>query len=742
MMQDHTGNPLPKEVHRRALGAALLLALALTLASLYAYRHFQNAANADLDTDTDVVLGVLATRLQEYINAHLGAIRVLRNAWQRYGSNSYDQFRTDVLSVTAEFPGFQAINWVDNDHRIRWVFPEEGNRAVVDLDVRTRPTAYAALQESLANGDMSVTAPFTLTQGGRGIVAYLPLRRDGRPEGLIDVAFRLRVLVGHVYTDEIASRYLLRVRDGGEPVFVAPGFENVTEHVRTRDLRFWNRTWHLELAPRAIASPDIAYIRLALAVAIIGALSLAILTYHLLMTRAAHDLAAARVAHVANYDDLTGLGNRYRLDQRLEADQSRASTERHPALLLMNVGRTRLINGVHGPNVGDALLRGVAGRLAAVCGRDNVFRLSGDEFAAVLPDCGADRAREVASTLVAAIAPPFEIDGLTLEVPCAIGIAIAPEHGRGAKALMRAADTALFAAREDGEHQVLVYDDAMRLKVEEELNLAAEIRAGLTRGEFRLVYQPVINLRNGTLRGFEALVRWQHPVRGMVSPDRFIPVAESSGLIEPLGRFVLHEACRQAQAWTIERGWPVHIAVNVSPRQLLDLGIVDTVREALLATGLPPRKLMLEITESLVMENIATATKLLESIKQLDVGIAMDDFGTGYSSLSYLTQLPIDLVKIDSSFTRRLGADPQAASLLEAIIKITRVVGLKVVAEGVETDAQLRMLQGFECDYAQGYLFSRPVPPEEGARMLGRQWSSAQLAGEAMQGADARTGMS
>jgi EAL domain-containing protein (putative c-di-GMP-specific phosphodiesterase class I) len=175
---------------------------------------------------------------------------------------------------------------------------------------------------------------------------------------------------------------------------------------------------------------------------------------------------------------------------------------------------------------------------------------------------------------------------------------------------------------------------------------------------------------------------------------------------------------------------------------LLDLGIVDTVREALLATGLPPRKLMLEITESLVMENIATATKLLESIKQLDVGIAMDDFGTGYSSLSYLTQLPIDLVKIDGSFTRRLGADPQAASLLEAIIKITRVVGLKVVAEGVETDAQLRMLQGFECDYAQGYLFSRPVPAEEGARLLGRQWSSAQLAGEAMQGADARTGMS
>ncbi len=489
-----------------------------------------------------------------------------------------------MLSVTAEFPGFQAINWVDNDHHIRWVFPEEGNRAVVDLDIRTRPTAYAALQELLANGDMSVTAPFMLTQGGRGIAAYLPLWRDGRPEGLIDVAFRLDVLVGHVYTDEIESRYLLRVRDGEEPVFVAPGFESVAEHMRARDLRFWNRTWQLELTPRAAAAPDNAYDQLALAVAITGALALAVLMYHLLMTRAAHGLAAARVARVANFDELTGLGNRYRLDQRLEADQARAATGQHPALLLMNVGRTRLINGVHGPNVGDALLRGVAGRLAAVCGQDNVFRLSGDEFAAVIPDCSAEQARKVASALVAAIAPPFEIDGLTLEIPCAIGIAIAPEHGRNAKALMRAADTALFAAREDGDHQALVYNDAMRLKVEQELNLAAEIRAGLGRDEFRLVYQPVFNLRNGTLRGFEALVRWQHPVRGMVSPDRFIPVAERSGLIEPLGRFVLHEACRQAQAWTIERGWPVHIAVNVSPRQLLDLGIVDTVRAALRAT--------------------------------------------------------------------------------------------------------------------------------------------------------------
>jgi len=739
-MTDHAANPLPRQVHRRALGAALVLGLVLALASILAYRHFQQSAHNDLETDTDVVLSVLSTRLQEYVNAHLGAVRVLRNAWQRYGSNDYNQFRTDVVSVISEFPGFQAISWVDNDHVIRWVFPEKGNHAIIDLDIRTRPGPYATLKAALANGDMSVTGPFQLTQGGRGIVVYLPLRRDGQSVGLIDAAFRLEALVGHVYTDAIAARYLLSVLDGKEPVFVSPGFTEASEHVRTRTVKVWNRAWQLQLAPRPATVPDNVYDKLALAVALAGAFALAVLTYHLLMARAAHGAAAARVARAANFDDLTGLGNRYRLDQRLETDLAHSSQGRHQALLLMNVGRTRLINGVHGPNVGDALLRAVAGRLAAVCGQDNVFRLSGDEFAAVLPGGNAEQARQLAARLVAAIAPPFEIDGLTLEVPCAIGIAIAPEHGPGARALMRAADTALFAARKDGDHGVLVYDEAMRMKVEEELNLASEIRAGLARGEFTLAYQPVIDLRNGTLRGFEALVRWQHPVRGMVPPDRFIPVAERSGLIEPLGRFVLHEACRQAQAWGVERGWPVHIAVNVSPAQLLDLGIVDTVRDALRATGLPARKLMLEITESLVMENVAAATKLLEGIKQLDVGIAMDDFGTGYSSLSYLTQLPFDLVKIDGSFTRRLGVDPQAASLLEAIIRITRVGRMKVIAEGVETEEQLRILQGFQCDYAQGYLFSRPVPAAEGAKLLGRQWSSVHFAREATDGEAPVTG--
>ncbi|MFO1350549.1 MAG: EAL domain-containing protein [Gammaproteobacteria bacterium] len=699
-----------------------MLFIALCIGSYYAFRQAQEIAGAKLDTDTDLVLNVLAARLQEYVNAHIGASRVLRNAWQRYGSNDYDQFLTDVLSVSAEFPGFQAISWVDNEHVIRWVYPPGDNWAIVNLNVRTRPFAYAVLQTALANGDMAITPPFTLTQGGHGIVAYLPVQRDGKPGGLIDVAFRVSTLIDHVYGPEIASRFSLRIRDGQYPVAGAPAFDAGPEHIRVRSVRLGDRAWQVELAPRQSMSTGLVSEEMAFAITLIVAIAFSALTYHLLLTRAAHRIAASEATRVANFDDLTGLGNRYRIERRLDAEYRQASEQRKLALLAINVGRTRLINGVYGPHVGDALLRGVAERLAAMHGADKAFRLSGDEFAVVLPDCDGDHARQAATTVVRGLTPPFAIAGLTLEVPCAIGIAIAPAHGDGAKALMRAADTALFAAREDGEHQVLIYDDAMRLQVEEELNLASEIRSALARNEFRLVYQPVIDLRDGALRGFEALVRWHHPVRGLVPTARFISTAERSGLIEPLGRFVLQEACRQAHAWMVEHDRPVEIAVNISPRQLLDLGIVDTVRETLQATGLPARNLTLEITESLVMENIATAATLLDSIKRLNVQISMDDFGTGYSSLSNLTQLPIDLVKIDRSFVHRIGTEPQAASLLEAIIRITRVVGLKVVAEGVETKEQLRILRELQCDYAQGYLFSKPVSADEGAVMLDRRW--------------------
>lgn len=227
-------------------------------------------------------------------------------------------------------------------------------------------------------------------------------------------------------------------------------------------------------------------------------------------------LAAARIARIANFDELTGLGNRYCFDQRVAADIAGSSGQRHLTLLIVNVGRMRLINGVHGPNVGDALLRGAAARLSELCGEGQVFRIGGDKFAALRQDCDATRAREFAAALVAKLAPPFEFGGVTLEIPCSVGIAIAREHGDSAEALMRAADTALFAARKNGEYQVLMYDDAMRSNVEEQLNLAAEIRLALERSEFRLVYQPIITLPDATLRGFEALVRWQHPTRGLV----------------------------------------------------------------------------------------------------------------------------------------------------------------------------------------------------------------------------------
>jgi diguanylate cyclase (GGDEF)-like protein/PAS domain S-box-containing protein len=429
-----------------------------------------------------------------------------------------------------------------------------------------------------------------------------------------------------------------------------------------------------------------------------------------------------QIRHRALHDPLTGLPNRVlfldRLEHalvRLERSQSLA------AILFLDLDRFKLVNDSLGHQVGDELLAAAAPRLQqAVRASDTVARFGGDEFGILLEDIGAEHeAIEMAERIAAVFTRPFVLAGSEHFVTTSIGIAIA-RGGEDADALIRDADAAMYRAKERGSARYELFDQAMRDRAIVRLRVENDLRRALARDELRLVYQPVISLVDRSIVGVEALVRWEHPERGIVPPDEFIPVAEEDGLIEPIGRWVLEQACRQAAQWHrhCPERIPLEIAVNLSAAQFAKRSLPDTVGEILRATGLDPRSLSLEITESVILRDDQVLTDALLELKELGVQLVLDDFGTGYSSLSYLTRLPLDVLKVDRSFVDGLGRDPRDTAVTEAIVAMARALSLTAVGEGVETEQQARELAAMGCDLAQGYHFSRPVPASEITPML------------------------
>jgi EAL domain-containing protein (putative c-di-GMP-specific phosphodiesterase class I) len=320
------------------------------------------------------------------------------------------------------------------------------------------------------------------------------------------------------------------------------------------------------------------------------------------------------------------------------------------------------------------------------------------------------------------VAEPIVIDGKELYVTCSAGVSLYPQDGRDVDTLLRNADAAMYRAKEHGRSNFQFYTSEMNERVSDRLALESALRRAIERREFLLHYQQKLDLRSGRIIGAEALVRWLHPEWGLVRPARFIPIAEETGLIVPLGEWVVHEAARQARAWLDAGLDPGVVSVNLSARQFRQEGLVRTVSRVLEETGLPPQRLEMELTESMVMHNVETAIATLQGLKSLGLSLSVDDFGTGYSSLSYLKDLPIDTLKIDRAFVRDIGTGAEAEDgiLAQAIISLGHAMHLKVIAEGVETDAQVRFLKRHACDQVQGFLYGEPVPPGEFARLLER----------------------
>ncbi|WP_341676339.1 PAS domain S-box protein [Niveibacterium sp. SC-1] len=429
----------------------------------------------------------------------------------------------------------------------------------------------------------------------------------------------------------------------------------------------------------------------------------------------------ARIAYLAHHDPLTGLPNRTLLQDRLQIALIRANRERSMVgLLFLDLDRFKTINDSLGHHAGDRLLQSIAERLRkCVRESDTVCRQGGDEFIIVLQDLvDPESPARVAEKILARITEPFEIDGHMIGTSFSIGIAIYPNDGHDADALMKNADTAMYHAKEGGRNTYRFFTEAMTANALERLQLENGLRQALERNELMLHYQPQVSLTDGSVVGAEALIRWHNPQLGFVPPGRFIPIAEESGLIMPIGEWVIREACRQARQWADEGLPPITMAVNLSALQFRRGDIVATVRKALAETGHDPQLLELELTESLLMENAEEVMSAIKRLKSLGIRLSIDDFGTGYSSLAYLKRLEVDRLKIDQSFVRDVPGDLDDAAIVRAVVQLGSSLKLEVIAEGAETAAQVAFLSAEGCREAQGYYYCPPVSPDAFARIL------------------------
>ncbi len=442
-----------------------------------------------------------------------------------------------------------------------------------------------------------------------------------------------------------------------------------------------------------------------------------------------------RIRHMAMHDALTGLPNRSVLRERLEQILRHARRHNYAVtVVFIDLDNFKLINDSLGHRAGDELLKVVASRMR-LCLRsaDMVVRLGGDEFVLVLCNESSDgpgaylaieRVRE-------AISEPVELVRQTYQVTCSMGMARYPTDGEDAETLLSNADAAMYRAKELGRNNCQWYRPEMNIRLRDRLRRQKQLGEALTNGEFRVVYQPQVDARTRTIFGVEALLRWDHPVDGVVSPMTFIPLAEETGLIVPIGEWVLRSACQQGMRWQQAGLPPVSISVNVSARQFLHDGWAQTVARALEESGLDARYLELELTESLIMQDLDRCIQTMNKLQEMGVRFSIDDFGTGYSSLSALKHLPIAKLKIDKSFVRELPQREDDRAIVMAVLSMSRRLNLNVIAEGVETQAQVDFLRENGCDEIQGYYFSRPITPTEIEAMLAEQRSVAGALGDA-----------
>ena len=553
--------------------------------------------------------------------------------------------------------------------------------------------------------------------------------------GILDVATIHNEALAAILVDKRAAREVARVTKEAEEVLMqslAPfemthrGFQEANQSLRhlneTLEQRIDAQTAQLRVREQTLAR---------------RARELSEANVELQREGAERKISEGRLAYMAQYDHLTGLANRVLFKDRLEQALVRARrSETLMALIFLDLNRFKAVNDTLGHGAGDLLLKEVAERLGnCVRESDTVARMGGDEFSIILDDLtDAHQVALVARKVIDDLAQPFVLNGHEVFVTTSVGIAVYPSSS--GDSLVADADSAMYSAKEQGQNTYRFHTPEMNAQARELLDMESKLRRALDQEEFLLFYQPQVDLATGRIVGTEALLRWRHPELGLISPGKFIPVLENIGMMVRVGEWVLETACRQGRAWQRDGFPPLRVAVNISARQFGKQDIIGTVARVLRETGFDPHLLGLEITESLLMEDIQANSRLLEELKTSVEGleVSIDDFGTGYSSLYYLKTLPIDVLKIDQSFIRDITTDPDDATITTAIINLAHNIGLKVIAEGVETEEQLAYLREKFCDEAQGYYFGRPLPADEFTRLLEREASLVDAESSAVHG--------
>ncbi len=620
---------------------------------------------------------------------------------------------------------------------------ESKTSMVYGLDYSTEPIRWATLERARDN-DAVATLPTKLVydpKGGTpGVLVSVPVYAKGTSRttvpdrrrnliGFVVGIFDLAQLLQSIRTATAASTaitinaYPPELGPGGPQYRSIPDYSSAPQTRQSKQdfatgthwsgaLRIGDATWQVQAIPtaggRLIARYDRALIVLTAGLII----TISVAVYLGLASRNSRQLALAnrRVLELAQTDILTGLPNRaFFLEQLDEADSDERQRGGAFSILMLDLDRFKNVNDSLGHAAGDALLRQVALRLkSALRSTDVLARLGGDEFAIIQAECDDQRTGSIdlATRISKIIAEPFLLQGHQVEVGTSIGIAMAPEHGSDQEQLLKKADLALYRSKSAGRNCFTLYDEAMSAELEARNTLESDLRDAVARCQFELHYQPFFDFRSGARRGLEALVRWRHPTRGLIPPDQFIPLAEETGLIVPLGEWVLKRACDDATSWPAD----IKVAVNLSPVQLKQAELFDVIRSALRSSGLPPERLEIELTESVLLERAVENHALMERLKGIGISLALDDFGTGYSSLSCLTAFPFDKIKIDKSFIGNLTNGHKSSAIISSIVALARGLGMSVTAEGVETHEQFERLKTLGVNFAQGYLLGRPMP--------------------------------
>ena len=621
--------------------------------------------------------------------------------------------REAIRCAVAEFRSFDLeYRIVHADGSIRWVW----ERGTGVIDVEGRPIALEGLIQDI-----------TKRKNAETMLREAERRYHGLFDNAIEGIFRTTVegnyldanpALAHIYGFDSPQELMASLRDIGRQLYVDP--QRREEFMRIVKARGSVTGFESQVYRK---NGDIIWIsensRL-----VLGEDGRPLVYEGTVEDITERRLYQARIEHQANYDTLTGLANRSLLQDRLEqALLTAASFGTRLAVAFVDLDRFKYINDSLGHHIGDELLKEVAARVQS-CVRecDTVARLGGDEFVLLINGhSGPDSIQQIMERMLATVSQPWIIDQGEFHVSCSIGVALHPEDGTDARTLLKHADSAMYRAKDSGRDNFQFFTRELNTLMTERLEMEGQLRRALERNQFVLAYQPRVDLLDGgRIVAAEALLRWRIPNRGTIAPQRFIGLAEETGLIVPIGKWVLQTACAQNKAWQDEGLPPIVVSVNVSARQFRQESIVQTVAEVLRDTGLEARYLELELTESMVMHDAPQLVAMLDQLKDLGVQIAVDDFGTGYSSLSYLKRFPVDRLKIDRSFVEHIASDADDATIVRAIIALGHNLGLKVVAEGVESDEQLRFLRSNLCDEAQGFLMGRPVSSRHLQRIFTR----------------------